>query len=82
MIETTTREFTRRFAEFRAKAAMGESIRITSPDGSFVFMKESRGIRAVDLLERIGKSGIFDEGGAERIESARAAVKPARSPWD
>lgn len=85
MIEVSTREFTRRFSHYRQKAAGGESVRITSPDGAFVFAKEARGIRAGDFIEHIRskhKHGLFDEGGAEAIEDSRTRTKPAVSPWD
>jgi hypothetical protein len=84
MIEVTTREFTRRFPKFRALAARGESIRVASPDGAFIFSRESNGIRAGEFLKRLEASrrrGVFDEGGADAVEKARSGAKPARSPW-
>lgn len=82
MIETNTRDFTRRFSDFRAKAAQGESIRISSPDGVFLFAKEPRGLRAGDLLARLESGGFLAEDGPERIEDARTHAEPAKSPWD
>jgi len=82
MIETTTRDFTRNFSDYRIKAAGGESIRIQSPDGVFLFIREPRGLRAGDLLERVESTGFLAKGGAERIESARTEAVPAGSPWD
>ena len=78
-------QFTRKFAEYRARAARGESIRVTSPDGDFVFEREPRGITGDALLKRLEKlpgAGIFDDGGADAITAGRSSAKPAQSPWD
>lgn len=85
MIEVTTREFTRNFAELRAKAASGESVRVTSPDGSFLFSREPRGMTGAALLARMDAlpgTGVFDDGGAEAIDATRDSAEPAQSPWD
>lgn len=85
MIEITTREFTRAFAAWRKKAAQGETVRIKSAEGTFVFAKEASAIRAGDFLRRVKESeakGILDEGGARAVRAAKAKAPPARSPWD
>lgn len=82
MIETNTRDFTRRFSDYRAKAAKGESIRITSPDGVYLFTREPRGLPAHELLKRLESGGFLAEDGPERIESGQTNAKPAESPWD
>lgn len=83
MVETTTRDFTRNFARYRAKALGGEKIRVTSPDGDFVFAREGQGITGAELLQMVEeKGGFFDDGGADAVESGRTMAKSARSPWD
>jgi hypothetical protein len=85
-MEANTREFARNFAHYRRIASLGEKVRISSPDGIFVFTREGQGMTASDLLERLdhlkpGK-GIFPTRGAERVEAGARLKKPARSPWD
>jgi hypothetical protein len=86
MIETNARDFSRNFSLYRSKAARGETIRIHSPDGVFLLMKEPRGLTAGAMLEKLKRSegeGFFDvEGGGERIEEARRRTGPAQSPWE
>lgn len=85
MIDVSTREFTRQFSRYRTKAAQGEAIRITSPDGRFLFTKEPKGIRAGDFLRQLEANpeiGFFEKGGAEKIDQALKEAQPARSPWD
>ncbi len=85
MIEVSTREFTRHFPKYRAKAARGEAVRVSSRGGdAFLFTKEPGSVTAAELLKRLegGSSpGIFDEDGAQVVAEARAAAKPARDPW-
>jgi len=81
----TTREFTRRFARYRVRAAHGERIRISTPEGNFLFTREPQGLPVRAMLKRWGQhpgKGFFAEQGAERIEAARAQAPEARSPWD
>ena len=85
-MEANTREFARNFAHYRRMASLGEKVRISSPDGVFVFSREGPGITASDFLARLGRlkpgKGIFAVRGAERIETGARVKKPARSPWD
>jgi len=82
MIEITTREFTRNFSRYRAKAATGERIRIASPDGNFVFQKEPEGLTARELKERAEKKGGVFDFEPERITRRADTDTPATSPWD
>jgi len=85
-MEANTREFARNFAHYRRMASRGEKVRISSPDGVFVFTREGPGMTGTDLLVRLSRlrpgAGLFPAGGAEKIEAAARTKKPARSPWD
>ena len=85
-MDTSTREFARRFAHYRRIAARGEKVRISSPDGVFVFAREGPGMTGAELLARLDRlppgEGLFPSGGAERIEAGKGKRAPARSPWD
>ena len=84
MIETNAREFARHFPRFRAQAAAGQTVRIRAPDGTFLLVREPRGIAAGDFLNRLTAGparGLFDEGGADAVEEGRRRAAPARSPW-
>jgi hypothetical protein len=85
MIETNAREFSRKFAMFRRKAAHGVTVRVTAPDGVFLLTREARGITSERFLRRLesghAAAGVFDVGGAERVAEGRAGAQPARSPW-
>ena len=85
-METTARNFTRRFARYRAAAARGERVRILAPDGVYVFEREKSGITGAGLLawlERLepGK-GFLSPGGAELIEAGWKNKTMAKNPWD
>jgi hypothetical protein len=84
-MEANTREFARNFAHYRRIASLGEKVRISSPDGVFVFTREGPGMTGSDLLARLGRlrpgKGLFPARGAENIEAGSRAKKPARSPW-
>jgi len=85
MIEITTREFTRKFSEYRARSAHGEVIHIKAPDGLFVFARITQGLTGENLLKRISSryaKAIFDSDGGKNIEAARKSSKRARSPWE
>jgi hypothetical protein len=85
-METNTREFARNFARYRRIASLGEKVRVSSPDGVFVFAREGPGMTASDLLARLGRlkpgKGLFPAGGTERIEDGARMKRPAHSPWD
>ncbi len=84
MIETNARDFSRNFSRYRAKAARGETVRILSPDGTFLLIREPRGITGAEFLKKLNRSaskGFLDSEGAERIEEGRRRAEPARSPW-
>jgi hypothetical protein len=83
MIETTTREFTRQFPKYRRLAARGETVHISSPEGSFVFTKEAKGLSVDDFLDRIsGDEPLFSDEGLRRMEDEGSRNMEAKSPWD
>lgn len=85
-MEVNTREFARNFARYRRIASLGEKVRISSPDGVFVFTREGPGMTGSDLLAKLGRlrpgKGLFSAQGADRIEAGARTKKAARSPWD
>lgn len=85
-METNTRDFARNLARYRRIASLGEKVRISSPDGVFVFTREGPGMTGSDLLARLGHlrhgKGLFSARGADRIEIGVRTKKAARSPWD
>ena len=85
-MDASTRDFSRNFAHYRRVASRGEKVRISSPDGVFVFTREGPGMTGTDLLARLSRlrqgTGLFHAGGAEKIEAGARTKKPARSPWD
>jgi hypothetical protein len=84
-METTSREFTRNFRKLRALAARGKTVRVTAPEGVYLFSREKThktcgGVLA--SLERYHKKGFLSETGAKRLEESKRLPVPARSPWD
>ncbi len=82
---TTAREFTRRFREIRAIAGRGKTVRVTAPEGVYVFQREKAhktcgGV--LDGLARYRGKGFLTEAGAAAIEKAKHRPVPAKSPWD
>ena len=84
-METTAREFTRNFRKLRAVAARGKTIRVTAPEGVYVFSREKchKTCGAVLAgLERYRAKGFLSETGVARLEEARRRPVLAKSPWD
>lgn len=84
-METTAREFTRNFRKLRAIAARGKTVRVTAPDGVFLFQRE-RPVRTcasvlAGLAEYAGR-GFLTEAGARALTAVKRKPGPARSPWD
>jgi hypothetical protein len=86
MIEVNTREFTRRFAEIKARASKGEPVRLKSREGTFLFQRESDNITSAEFLERLEtlhqQQGFWGADGAENVEEAKRKALPASNPWD
>ena len=84
-METTAREFARNFRKLRAAAARGKTVRVTAPDGVYLFMREKPaktcGAVLAGLATYAGR-GFLTEEGAAAIEAAKRKPVPARSPWD
>lgn len=84
-METTAREFTRNFRKLRAVAARGKTVRVTAPEGVYVFSREKSRRTCADVLaalSRYGKKGFLTAKGAREIEKSKAHPVLARSPWD
>jgi hypothetical protein len=84
-METTAREFTRKFRQIRSVAARGRVVRVHAPDGVYLFLREkpSRTCGAVleGLADYAGRGFLTPEGAAG-LERAKRQPPPARSPWD
>ena len=62
---TTAREFTRKFREIRAVAARGKTVRVTAPEGVYLFQREKTHktcASALAALERYRGKGFLTEG--------------------
>lgn len=60
-------------------------MRIHSPDGVFLLLREPKGLTDSALLERLKRSNseeFFDPEGGQEIEETSSKAKPARSPWE
>ena len=82
---TTAREFTRKFREIRAIAARGRTVRVTAPEGVYVFVREKShktcgGVLAG--LEHYRGRGFLTQGGLAAIAASKGRPTPAKSPWD
>ena len=85
MTTTTAREFTRKFREIRAIAARGKTVRVTAPEGVYLFQREKTHktcASALAALERYRGKGFLTEEGATAIMTAKKRPVAARSPWD
>ena len=84
-METTAREFARNFRKLRAAAARGKTVRVTAPDGVYLFMREKPaktcGAVLAGLATYAGR-GFLTEEGAAAFEAAKRKPVPARSSWD
>ena len=82
---TTARDFTRRFREIRAIAGRGKTVRVTAPEGVYVFHREKThktcgGV--LDSLARLRGKGFLTAKGAAELEQAKRKPTRAKSPWD
>ena len=82
---TTAREFTRKFREIRAVAARGKTVRVTAPEGVYLFQREKThktcgGV--LDTLARYRGKGFLNEGGVVALAESKRRPAPAKSPWD
>ena len=82
---TTAREFTRKFREIRAVAARGKTVRVTAPEGVYLFQREKThktcgGV--LDTLTRYRGKGFLTGAGLKAMTESKHRPAPARSPWD
>jgi hypothetical protein len=54
-METTAREFTRNFRKLRAVAARGKTVRVTAPEGVYVFSREKSHKTCGGVLAALGR---------------------------
>lgn len=85
MTTTTAREFTRKFREIRAIAARGKTVRVTAPEGVYLFQREKThktcaGVLAA--LERYRGKGFLTEESATALAASKRSRVLAKSPWD
>ncbi len=84
-METTARDFTRNFRRLRAIAARGKTVRVTAPEGVYLFVREKSGRTCGDVLSalaRYRKRGFLTAAGARRLENLKRHPAAAKSPWD
>ncbi len=85
MTTTTAREFTRKFREIRAIAARGKTVRVTAPEGVYVFAREKTHKTCGSVLEGLGRyrtKGFLTEKGATALAASKRRPVAAKSPWD
>ena len=84
-MDTTAREFARNFRKVRAVAARGKTVRVTAPEGNYLFTREKPaktcGAVLAGLATYVGRGFLTDEG-AVALEAAKHKPVAARSPWD
>lgn len=83
-METTARDFTRNFRKLRAAAARGRTVRVTAPEGTYLFIREASAKTCGNVLEKLAAwrgRGFLTEDGARAIAAGRRRVL-AKSPWD
>jgi len=85
MTTTTARDFTRNFREIRALAARGKTVRVTAPEGVYIFQREKSHKTCATVLEGLGRyrgKGFLSEEGAVALEAGARRRVIAKSPWD
>lgn len=85
MTTTTAREFTRKFRELRAIAARGKPVRVTAPEGVYIFQREKAHKTCGSVLEGLGRyraKGFLTEEGATALMASKRSRVQAKSPWD
>ena len=84
-METTARDFTRNFRKLRAVAARGKTVRVTAPEGVYLFTREKSHRTCGDVLAGLAAyrgKGFLTDKGAAWLEDRKRHPVPARSPWD
>lgn len=84
-METTAREFTRNFRKLRAVAARGKTVRVTAPEGVYVFTREKSHQTCGGVLAGLGgyhAKGFLTEEGVRGLEASKRQPIPAKSPWN
>jgi hypothetical protein len=84
-METTAREFARNFRKLRAAAARGKTVRVTAPEGVYLFTREKPAKTCGAVMEELATyagRGFLTEEGAAALETAKRKPAAARSPWD
>ena len=84
-METTARDFTRNFRKLRAVAARGKTVRVTAPEGVYVFSREKTHKTCGGVLAGLGHyhaKGFLTEDGVNGLEASKRRPVPAKSPWD
>ncbi len=82
---TTAREFTRKFREIRAVAARGKTVRVTAPEGVYLFQREKTHKTCASVLaalERYRGKGFLTEDGMVALAASKRRPVVAKSPWD
>jgi hypothetical protein len=83
-METTARDFTRNFRKLRAMAARGKTVRVTAPEGVYVFVREQTNKTCGTVLDRLDRyrgKGFLSPAGAARLEESKRRPTLAKSPW-
>jgi hypothetical protein len=84
-METTAREFTRNFRKLRAVAARGKTVRVTAPDGVYLFTREKAHKSCADVLAALTPHrgrGFLTEDGWRGLQAAKRKPVLAKSPWE
>jgi hypothetical protein len=82
---TTAREFTRKFREIRALAARGKTVRVTAPEGVYLFQQEKTRKTCGGVLEGLSRyrgKGFLTEDGMAALAGSKRRPVLAKSPWD
>ncbi len=81
---TTARDFTRKFREIRAIAARGKTVRVTAPEGVYVFHREKAHKTCGDVLDSLARyrgKGFLTGQGAKNLTASKRRSVLAKSPW-
>ena len=84
-METTAREFARNFKRLRAVAARGKTVRVTAPEGIYLFTLEKPKKTCGEVLTALARydgKGFLSTAGARAIEASKHRPVVATSPWD
>lgn len=84
-METTAREFARNFRKLRAVAARGKTVRVTAPEGIYLFTLEKPKKTCADVLTALARydgKGFLSAAGVRDLEASKQRPVIATSPWD